>query len=124
MVYIYVLKQESEKYYIGKTDNPKLDETQWKVRHKSSIIHEIIPDQTDDDEERIIQEYKDKYGNDNVHVKCDEEDEEEIRSEELVPVKKQKKEEPDDIRGKLFNSAGEILNDSVYKYAFSINFLV
>ena len=122
MVYIYVLKQEKDKYYIGKTDNPKLDETQWKVRYKPSIIHQMIPDQTDDDEERIIQEYKDKYGNDNVHVNCDEEDEEEIRSEELVPVEEQKKEEEtDDIRGEIYTYAASKLENSAYKYAFSPN---
>ena len=74
MVYIYVLKLQKDKYYIGKTDDPKFRlETHfnatgsvWTKKYKPIQIHQLIPDQTDYDEQRITQEYMEKYGIDNV----------------------------------------------------------
>jgi len=74
MVYIYVLKLQSNKYYVGKTDSPqfRLDThfreggSAWTKKYKPIQIHEIRPDQSDHDEQRITQEYMNKYGIDNV----------------------------------------------------------
>jgi len=52
MVYIYVLELEQQKYYIGKTDNPKMRlDTQfqnkgsvWTKKYKPIQIIELIPD--------------------------------------------------------------------------------
>ena len=74
MIYIYVLLLEQNKYYIGKTTNPsfrleqhiKSSGSSWTKKYKPVNIHEIRPDQTDHDEQRITQEYMKKYGIDNV----------------------------------------------------------
>ena len=102
MVYVYVFKQKSDKYYIGKTNDPKLtlDSYNDDPVNNPILIHKLIPDQTENDEERIIQEYKDKYGDDNVINDCN--NKEEIRGEELIP----RIEEPgpsENIRGSLFD---------------------
>ena len=118
MVYVYVFKQKSDKYYIGKTNDPKLtlDSYNDDPVNNPILIHKLIPDQTENDEERIIQEYKDKYGDDNVINDCN--NKEEIRGEELIP----RIEEPgpsENIRGSLFDYAEKKLENSAYKYAFS-----
>ena len=74
MVYIYALKLQRNKYYIGKTDDPKFrlethfnaDGSVWTKKHKPIQIHQLIPNQKDYDEQRITQEYMEKYGIDNV----------------------------------------------------------
>ena len=74
MVYIYVLLLEQNKYYIGKTTNPsfRLEQhvnssgSSWTKKYKPVQIHELKPEQTDHDEQRITQEYMKKYGIDNV----------------------------------------------------------
>ena len=75
MVFIYALKLTGNKYYIGKTEDPQFRlETHfsqnggsaWTKKHKPFQIHEIIPDQSDYDEQRVTQEYMNKYGIDNV----------------------------------------------------------
>ena len=74
MVYIYVLKLQNNKFYIGKTGDPQFrleshnsgNGSAWTKKYKPIQIHEIIPDQTDHDEQRITQEYMEKYGIDNV----------------------------------------------------------
>ena len=130
MVYIYVLKLESEKYYIGKTDNPNFtldaynsqDASSWTIKFKPTLIHQIIPDQSDNDEERIIQEYKNKYGIDNVRGGCEE------HNEELIPVTEEGSntqvsvsKPSENIRGEIFVYAAKKLGDSAYKYAFSLS---
>ena len=74
MIYIYVLKLEENKYYVGKTVNPqfRLENhfesfgSSWTKKYKPIQVHELRPDQTNHDEQRITQEYMAKYGIDNV----------------------------------------------------------
>ena len=75
MVFIYALKLANNKYYIGKTEDPQFRlETHfsqkggsaWTKKYSPIQIHEIIPDQSDYDEQRVTQEYMNKYGIDNV----------------------------------------------------------
>lgn len=74
MVYIYVLKLEDNKYYIGKTDNPNirlnahfnLDGSNWTKKYKPIEIMEIIPNCDNYDEDKYTKIYMDKYGIDNV----------------------------------------------------------
>ncbi|MDA0758560.1 MAG: hypothetical protein O3C01_07870 [Bacteroidetes bacterium] len=74
MVFIYSLKLQSGKYYIGKTETPdfRLQDhfdtfgSAWTKKYKPISIHQLIPDMNDHDEQRITQEYMNKYGIDNV----------------------------------------------------------
>jgi hypothetical protein len=74
MVYIYVLKLEKNKYYIGKTDNPnirlnahfKCNGSEWTKKYNPLEIIEIIPDCDKYDEDKYTKIYMDKYGIDNV----------------------------------------------------------
>ena len=74
MVYIYCLQLENNKYYIGKTNNPKcrLDSHfsknggVWTKLNKPIQIIEIIPDCDDFDEDKYTIKYMSKYGIDNV----------------------------------------------------------
>ena len=75
MVFIYVLKLKENKYYIGKTNSPnfRLNDhfnqnggSSWTKKYKPIEIYEIIPNQSDYDEQRITQEYMNKYGIENV----------------------------------------------------------
>jgi len=74
MVYIYVLKLQSNKYYVGKTVDPHFrlethfnaSGSAWTKKYHPTQIHHIIPDQSDHDEQRVTQEYMVKYGIDNV----------------------------------------------------------
>ena len=74
MVYIYVLKLKSNKYYVGKTDNPNFrlndhfdtNGSEWTRKYKPITIHELRPDCDSKDETNITQEYMEKYGIDNV----------------------------------------------------------
>ena len=75
MVFIYALKLTGNKYYIGKTEDPQFRlETHfsqkggsaWTKKYSPIQIHEIIPNQSDYDEQRVTQEYMNKYGIDNV----------------------------------------------------------
>ena len=75
MVFIYALKLAKNKFYIGKTEDPQFRlETHfsqnggsaWTKKYTPIQIHEIIPNQSDYDEQRVTQEYMDKYGIDNV----------------------------------------------------------
>jgi len=74
MTYIYVLKLHSNKYYVGKTEDPNFRlETHfssggaaWTKKYKPISIHELRPDCESKDETNITQEYMKKYGIDNV----------------------------------------------------------
>ncbi len=74
MVFIYSLKLQNNKFYIGKTDNPNFrlenhfndSGSAWTKKYNPISIHQVIPDCKDHDEQRITQEYMKKYGIDNV----------------------------------------------------------
>lgn len=74
MVFIYALKLENSKYYIGKTTNPKirldnhfdLNGSKWTQKYTPLNIQEIIPDCEDFDEDKYTLKYMNKYGIDNV----------------------------------------------------------
>ena len=74
MVYIYTIKLENGKYYIGKTTNPRfrldkhfnLSGSQWTKLHKPVKVIEIKDNCDDYDEDKITKQYMNKYGIDNV----------------------------------------------------------
>ena len=74
MVYIYILKLEDNKYYIGKTDNPdfRLEQhiaskgSTWTSIYKPLELIDLIANCDDYDEDKYIRIYMDKYGIDNV----------------------------------------------------------
>jgi hypothetical protein len=74
MVYIYVLKLEKGKYYIGKTTNPQFrleshfhsKGSEWTKLYKPLSIVEIKPNCDDYDEDKITRQYMDEYGINNV----------------------------------------------------------
>ena len=74
MVFIYVIKLEKDKYYIGKTDNPsfRLEKhfncsgSAWTKKYKSLTLIELKPDCDDYDEDKITIQYMSRYGIDNV----------------------------------------------------------
>lgn len=74
MVFIYVLKLEKGKYYIGKTLNPEFrlashfnnNGSKWTKIYKPLKILELIPHCDDYDEDKYTKIYMDKYGIDNV----------------------------------------------------------
>jgi hypothetical protein len=87
-MFIYILKLENNKYYVGKTLTPFKRITQhfkeigseWTKLHKPLEIEEIIPNCDDYDEDKYTRIYMDKYGINNVRggsfvqVKLSEED--------------------------------------------------
>lgn len=74
MVFIYILKLEQNKYYIGKTNNPRFriedhfnaDGSEWTKLYKPVDIVELKPNCDDYDEDKITLQYMEKYGIDNV----------------------------------------------------------
>ena len=74
MVYIYVLKLEKGKYYVGKTNNPyfRLEShfnsngSAWTQKYKPIKILKIIDNCDDYDEDKYTRKYMDKYGIENV----------------------------------------------------------
>lgn len=74
MVYIYVLKLQNGKYYVGKTSNPKFrienhfnsNGSEWTKKYKPITLLELIPNCDDYDEDKYTKMYMDKYGIDNV----------------------------------------------------------
>lgn len=74
MVYIYILKLEDDKYYVGKTTNPtiRVDEhfahsgSAWTIKHHPMSVIEIIPDCDDYDEDKYTIKTMAKYGIENV----------------------------------------------------------
>jgi len=73
MIYIYAIKLEKDKYYIGKTSNPKFrlqnhfesNGSAWTKKYKPLKVVEIKPGD-DYDEDKITKIYMDKYGINNV----------------------------------------------------------
>ena len=74
MVFIYVLKQQNNKYYVGKTVNPKfrLDThfktggCAWTKKYKPTQIIGLFPDCDTFDEDKYTIKYMKKYGIENV----------------------------------------------------------
>lgn len=74
MVFIYILKLQKEKYYIGKTNNPefRLDNhfnsnaSSWTTKYSPIQLLKLIPNCDDYDEDKYTRIYMDKYGIDNV----------------------------------------------------------
>lgn len=74
MIYIYALKLDKGKYYIGKTNDPHFrlqshfdsNGSCWTKKYKPLKVIEIIPNCDDYDEDKITRKYMDKYGIDNV----------------------------------------------------------
>jgi len=74
MVFVYALKCQGDKWYIGKTTNPKFRLEQhfesrgscWTRKHKPIKTHELIPDCDNFDEDKLTKKYMGKYGIDNV----------------------------------------------------------
>jgi cellular nucleic acid-binding protein len=74
MVYIYTLQLEKEKYYIGKTNNPKfrLDShfnsngSEWTKLYKPLKVLELKSNCDEYDEDKVTRQYMDKYGINNV----------------------------------------------------------
>jgi len=74
MLYIYILQLESNKFYIGKTNNPKnrllqhfdLNASAWTTKYKPIKVIEIIDDCDDYDEDKYVLKYMNKYGIENV----------------------------------------------------------
>jgi hypothetical protein len=74
MVYIYILSLKSNKYYIGKTNNPNFRLNQhfnsegsiWTKKYKPIKIIKIIPNCDNFDEDKYTKKYMHKYGMNNV----------------------------------------------------------
>ncbi len=74
MVYIYVIKLQQNKFYIGKTSNPQFrlenhfssQGSEWTRLYKPICLEALIPDCDDYDEDKYTRMYMDKYGVDNV----------------------------------------------------------
>ena len=74
MVYIYILKLDENKYYVGKTNNPQFRLEQhfnstgsiWTTKYKPLSVLELIKDCDEYDEDKYTRKYMDKFGVDNV----------------------------------------------------------
>jgi cellular nucleic acid-binding protein len=74
MVYIYAIKLDKGKYYIGKTNNPRFrlqshfdsNGSSWTKKYKPLEVMEIKSNCDDYDEDKITLQYMDKYGINNV----------------------------------------------------------
>jgi len=74
MVFIYVLKLQQNKYYVGKTNNPtfRMDDhfngggSVWTQKYTPIKLLKVIPNCDDYDEEKYTKIYMDKYGINNV----------------------------------------------------------
>lgn len=74
MVFIYILRLEQDKYYVGKTSNPdfRIDShfnsegSAWTKLYKPIEVLDIIPDCDEYDENKYTQMYMSMFGIDNV----------------------------------------------------------
>lgn len=74
MVFIYILKLQQGKYYVGKTTNPSYrinnhfneNGSAWTKKYTPIKLLKLIPDCDDYDEDKYTKIYMDKYGIDNV----------------------------------------------------------
>jgi hypothetical protein len=74
MVFIYILKLQAGKYYVGKTSNPsfRIDShfnnngSAWTRKYLPIKVVELIPDCDDYDEDKYTKIWMDTYGVDNV----------------------------------------------------------
>ena len=74
MVFIYVLELTNNKYYIGKTNNPKFrmqshfnsNGSAWTKKYKPIRLIELLNDCDDYDEDKYTLKYMEKYGIENV----------------------------------------------------------
>ena len=74
MVYIYILQLYNNKYYIGKTNNPKFriknhfnsNGTAWTLKYKPIKVIKLIPNCDSFDEDKYTLKYMEKYGINNV----------------------------------------------------------
>jgi len=74
MVFIYVLELNNNKYYIGKTENPKFridthfnsNGSVWTKKYKPNNIHQLVPNCDNFDEDKYTLKYMKKYGIENV----------------------------------------------------------
>lgn len=74
MVFIYVIKLEKNKFYVGKTNNPEFrikthvnsNGSDWTRKYKPLRLIELKPDCDDFDEDKTTIQYMAKYGIDNV----------------------------------------------------------
>ena len=74
MVFIYILELKSNKYYVGKTSNPKfrlsahfnMFASSWTKKYRPVDICQLIPNCDDEDEDKYTIRYMKKYGIDNV----------------------------------------------------------
>jgi hypothetical protein len=74
MVFIYILKCRANKYYVGKTSNPSVRLTShfneggsaWTKLYKPTKVLNVITGCSKYDEDKIVLEYMEKYGIENV----------------------------------------------------------
>lgn len=74
MVFIYILELQHNKYYVGKTSNPRfsledhyVSETcAWTRLYRPILVRELIPDCDTYDEDKYTKMYMERYGIDNV----------------------------------------------------------
>ena len=74
MVFIYILKLNSNKYYVGKTFNPtfrldshfKSNGSRWTMKYKPIKVLKIIPNCDNFDEDKYTIKYMGIYGINNV----------------------------------------------------------
>ena len=74
MIYIYVLKLQKNKWYIGRTENPQFrlenhfmgSGSSWTARYPPIAIHELISGCDVFDEDKQVIKYMSQYGIDNV----------------------------------------------------------
>ena len=74
MLFIYILKLENDKYYIGKTKNPDFRinnhfnkaGSYWTLMHKPLEVIELIENCDEFDEDKYTKKYMSIYGIDNV----------------------------------------------------------
>ena len=74
MIYVYAVKCQNEKWYIGKTTNPKFRLEQhfdsqgscWTRKYKPQKLDKLIPNCDKFDEDKLTKQYMEKYGIENV----------------------------------------------------------